>query len=227
MASNIRQRISANRGPLLVVLSQILSSFVNFGAKVLITGVSPPMSPFRILNARMIINLTLSSIYCWCRDVEGFPAGPRHVRCLLVLRAVGGCCAAIGFYCALKDLPLADATVLNLLAPLGSCILVGLLLRRAHAVSMVRIGATVMSVVGVIIITRPPLIFDHFAFWRSTSTEDTTTATRNLLQGNAFALLGAAGGAVSSTVFCVVLGFRDAGSVVTVLTRKCRPFSAH
>ncbi|RYO81713.1 hypothetical protein DL762_002807 [Monosporascus cannonballus] len=193
MGSNTRQCLSINRGPLLVLLSQILSSLMNLCAKALITKFAQPISPFSILNARMIITLSLSSIYCWVKNIEDFPAGPKEVRWLMLLRAVGGCCGAIGFYYSLKYLPLAEATVLNLLAPLGCCVISVLLLK--HTASKVQIGAAVMSVVAVIITARPTLIFQQLDYEKGIVAKESTVEWKRLLTGIPFALLGAFGGA--------------------------------
>ncbi|RYP62929.1 hypothetical protein DL770_009504 [Monosporascus sp. CRB-9-2] len=197
MGSNTRQCLSINRGPLLVLLSQILSSLMNLCAKSLITKFAQPISPFSILNGRMIITLSLSSIYCWVKNIEDFPAGPKEVRWLMLLRAVGGCCGAIGFYCSLKYLPLAEATVLNLLAPLGCCVVSALLLKGT--VSKVQIGAAVMSVVAVIITARPTLIVQHLDFVNGMVAKESTVEWKGLLTGIPFALLGAFGGACAFT----------------------------
>ncbi|PVH90199.1 hypothetical protein DM02DRAFT_678757, partial [Periconia macrospinosa] len=197
MGSNTRQCLSTNRGPLLVLFSQILSSLMNLCAQSLITKFAQPISPYSILNARMIITLSLSSIYCWARNVEDFPAGPKEVRWLMLLRAVGSCCGAIGFYYSLKYLPLAEATVLNLLAPLGCCVVSALLMKGT--VSKVQIGAAIMSAVAVTITARPTLLFQHFDFAKGMVAEKSSVEGKSLLTGIMFALLGAFGGACAYT----------------------------
>lgn len=132
------------------------------------------------------------------KKIEGFPGGPKDVRLLMLLRAVGGSCGAIGFYNSLKYLPLAEATVLNLLAPLGCCVVMALLLRGR--VSKVQIGAAVMSVVGIVITARPAFLFRHPDFVKGIAARDSTLQGRSLLTGILFALLGACGGAVSRII---------------------------
>lgn len=201
MDFNVRQHLSTNRGPLLVLLSQMLSGLTNLCVKALITKFAQPISPFSILNARMIITLSLSSIYCWLKDVEGFPTGPREVRWLLLLRAVGGCCGAVGFYYSLKYLPLSEATVLNLLASLGCYVVCALLLKGT--VSKVQVLAAVMSVVAVIITARPTLIFSKMMSMAVLDTKKNDVEWDRLLKGIPFALLGASGGAVSRNYPCI------------------------
>ncbi|KAH8590109.1 hypothetical protein B0O99DRAFT_522082 [Bisporella sp. PMI_857] len=201
MGSSTRSCVGINRGPILVLLSQIFSSLINLCVKVLITKFAQPISPIRILNTRMIITFSLSSVYCWVKNIQDFPGGAKDVRWLMVLRAVGGSCGAIGFYNSLKYLPLAEATVLNLLAPLGCCIVMALLVRGRA--SKVQIGAAVMSVMGIVITARPAFIFEKPDFVKKITAKDSTLDETRMLTGILFALLGACGGACAYT--CIQL----------------------
>ncbi|KAG8169162.1 hypothetical protein KVR01_001911 [Diaporthe batatas] len=197
MGSKTRQCISRNWGPVLVLLSQILSGVMNLCVKLLETKSSNPISPFSILKIRMIITLTLSAVYCWMKDVDDFPLGPREVRWLMLLRAAGGCCGAIGFYFSLEYLPLAEASVLNLLAPLGCCIASALLMRGG--VSTVQVVAAFMSAAAVLITVQPKFITQHLGLGDKGVVDYAGAGSRNMLTGIAFALFGAFGGAIELT----------------------------
>jgi drug/metabolite transporter (DMT)-like permease len=194
-SKNRQQMISRNWGPLLVLLSQIMSGLMNLCVKTLETKASHPISPFHILNIRMIITLVLSVIYCWVKDIKDFPAGPREVRWLMVVRSVGGCCSAIGFYFSLEYLPLAEASAFSLLAPLGCCIASALLM--SGAMSKVQIGAAVTSTVAIFITAQPTFIAKHLGLVDNNPIEYANAYTKNMSKGIAFALFGAFGGAVS------------------------------
>ena len=205
MESRIAKFISQSQGALLVLLSQVLSSIVNVGVKILVTQFQTPVNPFQILNARVIVTLGLSAGYCWHKNVPDHPFGPKEVRKLMLFRAAGGCCGAMGFYYSLEYLPLGEATVLNLLAPLGSCCFIALLtlgsFPRTHII------AAVVSLCSVVLIAKPSFLFGHQATGcigpsNASVSLAACDAERlragRLLTGVMFAILGACGGAVST-----------------------------
>jgi drug/metabolite transporter (DMT)-like permease len=190
---------SQNRGALLVLLSQVLSSLVNVAVKILVTGLQTPVHPVQILNTRMIVTLFMGVWYCWYNEVPDHPFGPKDVRCLMLVRAVGGACGALGFYYSLEYLPLGEATILNLLAPLGSCCFMAFL--TPGSFSRTHVVAASVSVCSVVLIVRPSFLFPHRNAGNIESTNAASYRDENgiRLAGVMFALLGAGGGAVSPT----------------------------
>lgn len=129
-----------------------------------------------------------------------FPLGPVNVRWLMLLRAVGGTFGATGFYFSLEYLPMGEATVVNLLAPLASCCFMAIFLGRGHFSSIHAIAA-VASLGSVILMARPSSLFPDPASEHRLQTElrDRKDEERlALLLGFTFALIGAGGGAVSN-----------------------------
>ena len=77
------------------------------------------MHPFQILFVRQSITSALSIAYgVYFTHIPHFPLGPRSVRWLLVTRGLSGFFGVLGLYFSLLYLPLAEATVLTLLAPI-------------------------------------------------------------------------------------------------------------
>ena len=226
--SRIRKFISRNRGALLVLLSQVLSSLVNVGVKILVTGLQTPVHPVQILNTRMIVTLSMGVWYCWYNEIPDHPFGPKDVRCLMLLRAVSGSCGALGFYYSLEYLPLGEATILNLLAPLGSCCFMALLtpgsFSRTHAT------AAFVSLCSVVLIAKPSFLFHYHTagnieptkaagplFMQRAVGDGDGDWDGRLLAGVMFALLGAGGGAVSPTPSLVDLCFPKIFVITEVL----------
>ena len=87
-----------NKSWLLVLVSQVFAVFMNTAAKFLETKASA-ISPLQILAVRMVVTFCVSSLILWHRSSEDFPFGKKELRPLLILRAIGGVLAAIGFYC--------------------------------------------------------------------------------------------------------------------------------
>lgn len=87
-----------HRPSILVLTSQISAGIIHGIVKVLETQ-ERSIHPFNILQFRLFITGISSTLFLWYKGHPHFPLGPREVRPLLILRAVGGVCAAIGFYC--------------------------------------------------------------------------------------------------------------------------------
>lgn len=87
-----------HRPSILVLTSQISAAVIHGIVKVLETQESS-IHPFNILQFRLFITGISCTLFLWYKEHPDFPLGPREARPLLILRAVGGVCAAIGFYC--------------------------------------------------------------------------------------------------------------------------------
>lgn len=108
MGTEQRESFFSRHKPSVVVLASQLSAAVVHGVvKALENGKGEldvesgrgPVDPFLILMVRMLITGVACSLYLWYRRVPEFPLGPREVRPLLLLRAIGGVLGAGGMYC--------------------------------------------------------------------------------------------------------------------------------
>ncbi|KIL58919.1 hypothetical protein M378DRAFT_287457 [Amanita muscaria Koide BX008] len=91
--------------------------------------------------------------------VEDPVLGPKGVRLLLVCRGITGFVGLFGSYVSLQYLSLSDATVLTFLTPLCTAAAGAFLLNETFRLSQALAGA--VSFVGVILIARPPFIFNR------------------------------------------------------------------
>lgn len=83
---------------IMVIASQILAAVIQGIVKFLETG-TQPVHPFQILQIRLLVTGVGCTLYLWRKKTPDFPLGPRNMRPLLLLRALGGVCGATGFYC--------------------------------------------------------------------------------------------------------------------------------
>ncbi|KAL8728968.1 MAG: hypothetical protein Q9166_005063 [cf. Caloplaca sp. 2 TL-2023] len=153
----------ANKGLVLVLISQLFAALMNVTAMLLETS-GEPLNTFQvrclglkeagyfgfnvdpttqIMFARMSVTLLLGTLYMWWAKVEHFPFGPKDVRKLLLARGFGG---FVG-----------HATVITFLAPIVVCWACSILIRepftRAEQI------AGLVSLLGVILIARPMSLF--------------------------------------------------------------------
>jgi len=82
--------------------------------------------------------------------------GPKGVRVLLFIRGIAGFFALFGFYWALQYLSVADATVLMFLAPITTAVAGSILLKESYSIKQAI--SAVCSLLGVILIARPPFL---------------------------------------------------------------------
>lgn len=90
--------VARHKPSLLILASQVSAAFIHGIVKILETG-ERPVHPFQILQVRLFITGISCVLYLWRSGFQDFLLGPKDVRPLLVVRAVGGVCGAIGFYC--------------------------------------------------------------------------------------------------------------------------------
>lgn len=208
--------VVSHRPSILVLASQISAAMIHGIVKVL-EGGTQPVHPFEILLVRLLITGVSSTLYLWSRGVPDFPLGPRDARVLLMLRALGGVCGAIGFYCTVHEdfqptdhltvcvewaadiipvsilyLTLAQATALNFLAPLGAMVLARYLDLGSLSLAD-RVGGLV-ALVGVVLVMQPDNIFVRGDKPLSRIIHETPES----LKGVAYGIVGVFGGIVSS-----------------------------
>ncbi|CAL8107555.1 unnamed protein product [Orchesella dallaii] len=114
-----------------------------------------------------------SLLASWKKDESS--CGKWIIVALLVARGVTGCSADIFQYYSLQHLPLADSTVISFSTPIFVCIVAHFVLGERCRV--VPIFTAILTLCGVIIISKPPLL---------TGEEEMSAS---LLMGNMFALL--------------------------------------
>ncbi|KAF9446645.1 DUF6-domain-containing protein [Macrolepiota fuliginosa MF-IS2] len=145
-----------NAGLLLVMASQMFFSLMNLAVKKL-SSIDLPVSTLELILVRMGITYICSVTYMLLTGVPSPFTGPKGIRWLLVFRGFSGFFSLFGVYFSLQFLSLSDATVLTFLAPLCTAIagalFLGEKLTRREAL------AGLLSLVGVILIARPPFIF--------------------------------------------------------------------
>ncbi|KIL61027.1 hypothetical protein M378DRAFT_868689 [Amanita muscaria Koide BX008] len=154
--SSVREFVSDNTGLLLVLLSQVFFSMMNAAVKQLST-IDPPVSTLQVILVRMGITYTCSLVYMIAAGVEDPILGPKGVRTILAFRGISGFIGLFGIYFSLQYLSLSDATVLTFLSPLCTAAAGAILLKENFRLSQAFAG--VVSLVGVILIARPPFLF--------------------------------------------------------------------
>ncbi|KAH7904078.1 hypothetical protein BJ138DRAFT_1167165 [Hygrophoropsis aurantiaca] len=134
---------------LLIMSAQLFFAFMNLSVKIL-NSLDEPVPTLELIAVRMAITFT-------CCVIPDPFLGPKGVRLLLVSRGLCGFFGLFGMYYSLKYLSLADATVLTFLNPLTTALAGYLILKEAY--SKREAAAAVCSLLGVILIARPPFLF--------------------------------------------------------------------
>lgn len=99
MATTASSLLTRHKPAFFVLASQIFAAILHTLAQVLETG-SELIHPSVILLIRLSVTALFCTLHLWRTNAKDFlPLGPREVRPLLVLRAVGGVAGATGFYC--------------------------------------------------------------------------------------------------------------------------------
>ncbi|KAG2138613.1 integral membrane protein DUF6 [Suillus bovinus] len=148
--------IANNAGMLYIIASQFFFALMNLSVKML-NSLEPPVHAFEVIVVRMGITFTCCVIYMVVTKVPDPIFGPRGVRMLLIIRGITGFFGLCGLYMSLQYLSVADATVLTFLTPLTTAITGCLLLREGY--SVIQAVAGVFSLLGVVLIARPPFLF--------------------------------------------------------------------
>jgi len=137
----------------------------------------------------LIVMMSIITILSWTyillssAAIPGGAFGPPKLRPLLVVRGVAGFFGIWGFYVSLRYLALAEATLINFLAPILAALLLGLLPGQQHC-SVAQFLAAIVAVIGLLCVLQP---------W---SAHITNTPREHALAIGA-ALIGVLGGAVS------------------------------
>lgn len=138
-----------SKGLWYMVLSGLL--FTVMGVLVKLAGKRLPYQ--QVVLARAAVALLIGTIQLRLLKIPLLG----HNRRLLLLRGGLGCVALYCVFYSLTHLPLADATVIQFLAPVFVTVLAALFLKEPiHAHEM---GCAVVSLLGVLLVARPKFIF--------------------------------------------------------------------
>jgi drug/metabolite transporter (DMT)-like permease len=129
---------------------------MNLSVKML-NSLEPPVHAFEVIVVRMGITLICCVMYMIVTGVPNPIIGPKGVRKLLVIRGISGFLGLVGLYLSLQYLSVADATVLTFLTPLTTAVAGCVLLKEGY--SFTQAVAGVCSLLGVVLIARPPFLF--------------------------------------------------------------------
>ncbi|KAI5986265.1 hypothetical protein EDC04DRAFT_2999665 [Pisolithus marmoratus] len=151
---NVVECVHNNVGLLLVMLSQVFISFMNVTVKVL----NQLESPVPVLELVMAITFVCCEIFMIAAKIPDPFLGPKEVRPLLVCRGVAGFFALFGTYYALQYLSLGDVAALTFAGPIFTGIAGRLFLGETY--SKREAFASFCSLFGVILIARPPFLFE-------------------------------------------------------------------
>ncbi|KZL86923.1 integral membrane protein duf6 [Colletotrichum incanum] len=146
----------ANKGVVLVALSQLFGALMNLTARLLeLEGEG--MHPLQVLFARQSVTMVCCCAYMYYMKTPDFPFGKREIRWLLIARGVTGFFGIFGMWYSMMYLPLAEATVITFLAPSVAGYVCYLALREPFTRNE-QIG-TVIAFFGVVLIAHPTSLF--------------------------------------------------------------------
>ncbi|KAL1408689.1 hypothetical protein Q8F55_005502 [Vanrija albida] len=168
----ILQLYDHNYGLFLIAMAQFFFASMSTSVKFLMETTA--MSTLALIFVRMGITL----IFCWIvLFARGDPhpiLGPPAVRKVLVLRGMAGFGGLVCAYQALRALSVSDAVTIGFLTPSFTALFGFLLLGESFGLKEAISGFA--SLLGVILISRPPFIFGHG--WGSQPVDDTTRKGR-------------------------------------------------
>lgn len=153
----ILQLYDHNYGLFLIAMAQFFFASMSTSVKFLME--TTEMSTLTLIFVRMGITL----IFCWIvlfirRDPHPI-LGPPEVRKILVLRGMAGFGGLVCAYQALRALSVSDAVTIGFLTPSFTALFGYLLLGESFGLKEAVSGFA--SLLGVILISRPPFIFGH------------------------------------------------------------------
>ncbi|KAK6226142.1 integral membrane protein DUF6 [Colletotrichum tabaci] len=177
----------ANKGVVLVALSQLFGALMNLTARLLeLEGEG--MHPLQVLFARQSVTMACCCTYMYCMKTPDFPFGQREIRWLLIARGVTGFFGIFGMWYSMMYLPLAEATVITFLAPSVAGYVCYLALREPFTRNE-QIG-TVIAFFGVVLIAHPTSLFSG----------DLTSSAAAAAAANAPEQHGSSNGTIASTL---------------------------
>ncbi|KAG1763161.1 drug/metabolite transporter superfamily [Suillus occidentalis] len=148
---------------LFIISAQFFSACMYVSVKIL-NNLETPVHALQVIIIRMAITFICCVIYMIIMRIPDPITGPKDVRSLLIIRGITGCVlishATLKFPDILlltKHLSVADATVLIFLTPLMTAVAGSVLLKESYSTNQA--VAAVCSLLGVVLVTRPPFLF--------------------------------------------------------------------
>ncbi|KAI5803408.1 hypothetical protein DFH27DRAFT_481588 [Peziza echinospora] len=155
--------VMENRGLFFLALAQLFGGVMNLATRFLATSLPEGRQyhTLQILFVRMAATMVISYSWMWWNTVPDMPFGKREVRGLLIARGCSGFVGVFGLYYSLSYLPLPDATVITFLVPTVLSFVCSIIPSiNEPFTTQEKIGG-VISLIGVTLIARPTIIFDH------------------------------------------------------------------
>ncbi|EIW77919.1 integral membrane protein DUF6 [Coniophora puteana RWD-64-598 SS2] len=156
------------------MISMMFFASMNLAVK-LLNSLDTPVPTLELILVRMGGTLVCSVVYTVYTRVPDPILGPRSLRVLLTARGMFGLLFLFPNYWALKYLSLSDDTSLSFLSPLVTAVFARLFLKEAY--SKKQACAALCSLFGVILVARPPFLFDRLGAGR-------IHASSNLIDGD-------------------------------------------
>uniref|UniRef100_T1J654 1-acyl-sn-glycerol-3-phosphate acyltransferase n=1 Tax=Strigamia maritima TaxID=126957 RepID=T1J654_STRMM len=153
---------SSYLGLIMAVLSSLCFSLCSLIVKVM--GDVDPLE----LSAVRFIGILLPTISVVIYTQEN-PLGPREKRGFLILRAICGAMSLMTQFYAIRHMPLADASVVIFSAPVFVAIFARIFLNEQC--TMFNIIMIVLTILGVLFITKPPFLFGDSVYDRGYTSE--------------------------------------------------------
>ncbi|KAK4057748.1 hypothetical protein OIO90_001396 [Microbotryomycetes sp. JL221] len=150
-----RELFKRNEGFLYIALAQAFFASIGTCVKLLQDQIEMPV--WEIIFIRMIVTWLGCYMYMRWTKVEHPLLGPPGVRLLLAARGFVGFFGLAPGYFALKYLSLSDATVLSFISPVLVGLLASVFLKEPY--SKLEATAGLVSLVGVVLIAKPTMIF--------------------------------------------------------------------
>ncbi|KAJ8597255.1 DUF6-domain-containing protein [Rhizopogon salebrosus TDB-379] len=148
--------IARNAGILLIISAQFFFACMSISVKML-NRLDPPVHALEVIVVRMGVTFIGCVIYTIVKRIPNPMIGPKGVRTLLIVRGTSGFIGLCGLYWSLQYLSVADAIVLTFLAPLTTALAGCIFLKESYSIKQ---GVSaVCSLLGVVLIARPPFVF--------------------------------------------------------------------
>ncbi|KAG1858485.1 hypothetical protein F4604DRAFT_1931015 [Suillus subluteus] len=176
--SNVPSFVANNAGMLYIISSQFFFASMNLSVKML-NSLEPPVHAFEVIVVRMGITLTCCVIYMIVTGVPNPIIGPKGVRTLLIIRGISGI-----YLSQMRQF-------LTFLTPLTTAVAGCLLLREGYSVTQAVAG--VCSLLGVVLIARPPFLFNSMPAAIPDSLETTPAQRLAAVGASLIGVVGATG----------------------------------
>lgn len=193
--------IVPNMGVFLTLVSQLFNCLMVMFCKLLIIDkdFDTPIHPLQILFVRMLITYLFCIFYfVFYEKNKDFPFGPKGLRLLLLLRAVGGFVGVGGQYWSLLYLNVSDTIAITFLAPTITSFMAYIFLGERFT-KVEAIGGMV-AFCGVVLIAKPHFLlslFSHIEHDPTVLDDEAGSSLNYRLIGSAFAFCSTFGTGVA------------------------------